>query len=93
MRLAENARISGIAPAPRSELAAGRFIGTATLGEKDGALVALEVLVFPESLRGTGEGHYARDLRPESMMTNAPIEGAVAAANDRALTVKYKGGE
>lgn len=37
----------------------GKFIGTATKG--DDKFVALEVVIFPESMKGTGEGHYAWD--------------------------------
>src|SRR5690349_4482632 len=49
----------------------GTFVGTATLPQPDGTQRALEVLVFPESARGSNEGHYSWDLQPGSMMTNA----------------------
>jgi hypothetical protein len=51
------------------------------------------VLIFPESMRGFGEGHYPWDLRPESMMTNATVADVVTAAKDRVLTLEYKEGE
>jgi len=52
--------------------------------------MAIEVLVFPEAMRGAGEGHYAWDLEPGSMMTNGTVKGAVTAASGRELTVAYK---
>lgn len=85
--------VSGVVAAPLSAVDAGKFIGTATHGRKDGALVALEVLIFPDAMKGTGEGHYAWDLKPDSMMTNANVEGVVAGAKDRVLLLKYKDGE
>jgi hypothetical protein len=66
------------------------FIGTATRTGADGKLTAIEVLVFPEAMRGTGEGFYPWDLEPGSMMTNGTVKGAVTAASGRELTVTYK---
>jgi hypothetical protein len=66
------------------------FIGTATRTGKDDKLTALEVLVFPEAMRGTGEGFYPWDLEPGSMMTNGTVKGAMKAASGRDLTVSYK---
>ena len=93
VKVGDKVGVSGVVAAPLSDVSAGRFIGTATLGQKDGALVALEVLIFPEAMRGTAEGHYAWDLKPESLMTNATIEGVVAAARERVLMLRYKDGE
>jgi hypothetical protein len=77
------------------ELAAikqGAFIGTATRSSPGGKLVALEVLVFPEAARGTGEGHYGWDLLPGSMMTNANVDTVLQGVDGRELTLSYKGG-
>src|SRR2546428_6900790 len=76
-----------------ADVASGKFIGTTTVGERDGALVALEVHIFPENMRGTGEGHYDWDLKPDSKMTNANVANIVNMANDHVMTVQYKGGE
>lgn len=73
-----------------ADIATNSFIGTATRTDKDGKLVALEVLVFPEAMRGTGEGFYPWDLQPGSMMTNGTVTGAVKFAKGRELTVSYK---
>ena len=91
--LAENFVVMGIAKAGLSDIASGKFIGTTTVGERDGALVALEVHIFPENMRGTGEGHYDWDLRPSSKMTNANVANVTSMGKDRVLTVQYKGGE
>jgi hypothetical protein len=71
----------------------GKFIGTTTVGERNGALIAEEIHIFPESMRGTGEGHRDWDLRPNSKMTNANVADVVKMGKDRVLTVKYKDGE
>ncbi len=94
IKLADKFVVAGVAPATLADVTAGKFIGTATLGQKDGALVALEVLIFPEAMRGANEGHYPWDLQPESLMTNATIaDVAPGAATGRVLTLKYKDGE
>ena len=69
------------------------FIGTATVAQPDGSLRAVEVVVFPESLRGFAEGHYPWDLGPSSMMTNATIANKVQGVDGETVSVTYKGGE
>jgi hypothetical protein len=71
----------------------GVYVGTATLPSADGTQRALEVLVFPESGRGSGEGHYPWDLQPGSMMTNATVAEVVMLDKSRRMTLKYKDGE
>src|SRR5213592_31655 len=93
VKLADNYVVVGIAKASLADIAGGKFIGTTTVGERNGALVALEVHIFPENMRGTGEGHYDWDLRPDSKMTNANVANVTSMANDRVMTVQYKGGE
>jgi hypothetical protein len=93
VKLADNFVVIGITKASVSDIGSGKFIGTTTVGERDGALVAEEVHIFPENMRGTGEGHYDWDLKPNSKMTNANVAEVVNMANDRVMTVKYKGGE
>src|SRR5476651_1977975 len=93
VKLADNYIVMGVARASISDIGSGKFIGTTTVGERDGALVALEVHIFPENMRGTGEGHYAWDLRPDSKMTNANVASVTGMGKDRVMTVQYKGGE
>jgi hypothetical protein len=70
----------------------GSFVGTAATTGTDGKLTATEVLVFPEAARGTGEGHYAWDLGPQSSMTNANVDQVVQGTSGRDLKLSYKGG-
>ena len=93
VQLADNATVMGITKASAADVATGKFIGTTTVGERDGALVALEVHIFLENMRGTGEGHRDWDLGPTSKMTNANVANIVKASNDHEMTVQYKGGE
>ncbi len=89
--VSDSTRISVLSPLKMSDIKQGGFVGvTAIL--RGGTLQALEVHVFPESLRGTGEGHYDWDLEPGSSMTNANVDAVVATNNGEKLTLSYKGG-
>ena len=91
--LDEGYGVSVIRPIEASAIAKGTFVGTATLPQRDGTQRALEVVVFPESARGSGEGHYPWDLGPGSMMTNATVAEVVGLDQARRMTLKYPGGE
>ena len=93
VKVPDNVVLVGIAKASMADIANGKFIGTTTVGQKDGALVAEEVHIFPENMRGTGEGHRDWDLRPESKMTNANVANIKNMGDGRVMTVQYKGGE
>jgi hypothetical protein len=75
-----------------NSIAENAYVGIATRTGADGKLTALEVLVLPETSRGSGEGHYAWDLEPGSMMTNGTVKGAVTATSGRELSLAYKDG-
>jgi hypothetical protein len=90
--LAEKPQIAGIVKASLSDIKEGSFVGVTAMPKADGSLSALEVHIFPEAMRGTGEGHYPWDLRPQSTMTNANVEQIAAAVDGRTLTLKYKDG-
>jgi hypothetical protein len=93
VKVPDNVLVIGIAKAGLADITSGKFIGTTTVGERDGALVALEVHIFPEAMRGTGEGHRDWDLRPDSKMTNAAVGDIKDMGDGKVLTVQYKGGE
>ena len=76
-----------------SKIEKNSYIGTAAMTDSKGRLVALEVHVFPESMRGTGEGHRPWDSVPGSTMTNANVDELVSIGNSRELHLKYKDGE
>jgi hypothetical protein len=71
--LAEDVRVSVAQKADLSAIGQGLFVGTTAVAEKDGTLRAVEVHLFPESMRGTGEGHRPWDLKKGSTMTNATV--------------------
>lgn len=85
-------KIVGASKATIADIKPGTFIGTATVGE-DSGMKALEVVVFPEAMKGTGEGHYAWDLQPKTMMTNATVSNEVKGTDGKSVTLAYKGGE
>src|SRR5216117_1832212 len=58
IKLADNFGVMGVAKASVADIGGGKYIGTTTVGERQGALVAEEIHIFPEAMRGTGEGHY-----------------------------------
>jgi hypothetical protein len=86
-------RVVGITKIALSDIKVGSFIGTTTVPGPDGSQNAVEVHVFPEAMRGTGEGSRPYDLRPNSTMTNATVAESVAGNDGHTLTVKYKDGE
>jgi hypothetical protein len=84
--LADNAQIAGIIKASLSDIKQNSFVGVTAMPQPDGGLSAVEVHIFPEAMRGTGEGYYPCDLRPQSTMTNANVEQVVSAVDGRTLT-------
>jgi hypothetical protein len=76
-----------------ADIKPGMFVGSTGVTQPDGSQKAIEVHIFPESMRGTGEGHYDWDLRPNTKMTNANVEQTVAGTDGPILSVKYKDGE
>jgi hypothetical protein len=82
-----------IVKATIADIKPGMFVGATGVTQPDGTQKAIEVHIFPESMRGTGEGHYDWDLKPKTKMTNANVEQTVAGVDGQTLTVKYKDGE
>src|ERR1700728_4325417 len=82
-----------IVKATMADIKPGMFVGSTGVTQEDGSQKAIEVHIFPESMRGTGEGHYDWDLRPNTKMTNANVEQTVGGVDGPVLTVKYKDGE
>ncbi len=82
-----------IVKASMADIKPGQFVGATGMTQPDGSQKAIEVHIFPESMRGTGEGHYDWDLKPNTKMTNANVEQTVAGVDGPVLSVKYKDGE
>ena len=93
IKVADNAVVRGLVRASRAEIKDNAFIGVSGLPQPDGSQKALEIHIFPEPMRGTGEGHQPWDLVPNSTMTNATVAQMVKAVDGDEITVKYKGGE
>jgi hypothetical protein len=93
LRMASDMRLVGITKIALSDIKVGSFIGATTVPGPDGSQNAVEVHVFPEAMRGTGEGSRPFDLRPNSTMTNATVAESVAGNDGHTLLVKYKDGE
>jgi hypothetical protein len=91
--LNDNYGAVAVEKASMADIKEGTFIGTATVTQPDSSLKSLEVVVFPDKMRGTGEGHYPWDLGSKSMMTNATVSNAVKGVDGQTITVTYKGGE
>jgi hypothetical protein len=91
--LADKAQIAAVVKASLADIKQGLFVGVTGMPQADGSQNALEVHIFPEAMRGTGEGHYSWDLRPKSTMTNANVDQVVTAVDGQTLTLKYKDGE
>jgi len=97
VKFADDVRIGAVETAKLSDIKDGSYVGATAVKQSDGTLKALEVHIFPESARGTGEGQRPYDLQPGSTMTNANVEKIESATVDKAqgqlLTMKYKDGE
>ncbi len=91
VKLTDDVKVVAVSKADIADIKSGSFIGSATVPAADGTLRALEVTVFPPAMNGTGEGHYAWDLAPNSMMTNGTV-GDLVVSDGRTMTVKYSGG-
>ncbi|MET1025687.1 MAG: hypothetical protein ABWY00_00860 [Dongiaceae bacterium] len=102
-------QVIAVSRASLSDIKPGSFIGTAAVQQKGKTLRALEIHIFDESMRGSGEGHRPWDVagavaKPNespkqvslNSMTNGTVSqmsGAVTGNDARHITVTYKGGQ
>jgi hypothetical protein len=93
LHLTPDVKVAGVTKTSLSEIKPGSFIGTTTVPGPNGTPSAVEVHVFPENMRGTGEGSRPWDLKPNSTMTNATVAESVVGNDGHTLLVKYKDGE
>ena len=84
-------KAGGIAKASLADIKPGDFVGIASLPKAAGGAGALEVLVFPPAMRGTGEGSYGWDLKPNSTMTNGSVSEAVQSVEGTTVNVVFHG--
>jgi hypothetical protein len=93
LTVTDNPLFVAIVKSTTADIKPGMFVGSTGMTQADGSQKAIEVHIFPESMRGTGEGHYDWDLKPQSKMTNGNVKQTVAGVEGPILSVKYKDGE
>ncbi|MBR0818538.1 hypothetical protein [Bradyrhizobium liaoningense] len=93
LRISPDVSVSGVTKISLADIKVGSFVGATTVPGSDGGNNAVEVHVFPENMRGTGEGSRPYDLKPNSSMTNATVSESVVGNDGHTLLVKYKDGE
>jgi hypothetical protein len=92
LNLADKVTVVEVVKASLSDIKSGDFIGSGAMPQPDGTQRAVEVHIFPESMRGTGEG-FRPWTRPGSTMTNGTVGATVTGVNGQIITVTYKGGQ
>ena len=93
LRLPADAKVARVAAASLADIKPGAYVGVAAVPGEGGALKALEVHIFPESMRGVGDGFRPFDLAPNSTMTNGAVNARVDAVNGPQIVVAYNGGQ
>jgi hypothetical protein len=92
VKLTDNAAVYGVIKGSLADVKPGAYIGVGATPQADGSQRAIQVMIFAEQQRGTGEGHRPWD-RPNSTMTNATVDTTVAGVDGQVIMVKYKDGE
>jgi hypothetical protein len=93
VKMADNIAVRGVVKASLSDIKQNSFIGVTGMPQADGSQKAIEIHIFPEAMRGTGEDHRPWDLMPNSTMTNATVAQMVKGVQGDEITLKYKDGE
>src|SRR5688572_31899588 len=91
LTLTDMTGINGLERRTIADIANDTFIGATAVKDRKGRWQATEIHIFPESMRGAGEGHYAWDL-PDSTMTNGAATGIIAKGRNGTLNVRHAGG-
>ena len=91
--LADNAPVFGVEKRTIADIKPGDFLASGGVKGTDGKIHAVEVRIFPESLRGTGEGQRPWDVKPDGVMTNATVGTVSQSPEGGVIHVKYKEGE
>jgi hypothetical protein len=93
VKMTDNVAVRGIVKAALADIKENSYIGVTGIPQPDGSQKAVEIHIFPEQLRGTGEGFRPWDLMPGSTMTNATVAQMVQGVDGQTITLKYKDGE
>jgi hypothetical protein len=89
--LADNVGIVYLVKKSMADIKTGDYLASTGLKGTDGKIHAIEVRIFPEALRGAGEGQYPWDLKPDTVMTNATAGTITKEADGNVVSVTYKG--
>jgi hypothetical protein len=91
LTLTDMTGVNGLEKRTMADITDNTFVGATAVKDRNGRWQATEVHIFPEAMRGAGEGHYAWDL-PDSTMTNGAATGIVAKGRGGTLNVRHAGG-
>jgi hypothetical protein len=91
--LADNAAVFGVEKRTVADIKPGDYLASGGVRGTDGKIRAVEVRIFPEALRGTGEGQRSWDAKPDGVMTNATVGTVTQSPEGGVIHVKYKEGE
>jgi hypothetical protein len=91
--LASGYSVGGVVKATAADIKKGGFVGVGARPQPDGSLLAVQVFIFPEAMRGTGEGHRPWGVLPDSTMTNATVSETVSRVDGANVMLAYPGGE
>jgi hypothetical protein len=91
--LADNVTVITLVKKSVIDITAGDYVASTGVKGPDGKIHAVEVRIFPEAARGTGEGQFPWDLMPDSIMTNATVGRVEQAPQGPVLHVTFKGSE
>jgi hypothetical protein len=92
-RRSQGRSTTAIVKASLADVKAGTYVGITGMPQPDGTQRAVEIHIFPESMRGVGDGHRPWDLMPQSTMTNGNVEQQVLGVDGQTLNLKYKDGD
>ena len=91
--LSADAKIFGVEKRKLTDIKPGDFVASGGVRGTDGKIHAVEVRIFPEELRGTGEGQRPWEVRPEGVMTNATVGTVSQTGDGGVIHVTYKDGQ
>src|SRR5215813_7779618 len=91
--LADNAAVFGVEKRSLADIKPGDYLASGGVRGTDGKIHAVEVRIFPETLRGTGEGQRPWDAKPDGVMTNATVGTVSQSPEGGVIHVKFKEGE
>jgi hypothetical protein len=93
IQLADNGPVNEVVKASLSDIKPNSYVAVTAMPQPDGSQKATAVIIFPEAMRGVGDGHRPWDYVPNSTMTNATVDNAVTSVDGEKLVVKYKDGD